>query len=96
MQNTMKLLADALAIKPIPEWTRELGLSAKALYTARDRGHLSPAIAGDIADRLGKDAKEWIVIAALESDKDSACKQRMLRKWAEVLERKRQVTKQVK
>lgn len=81
MQTTMNLLEKAAGIKPISEWTRTLGLSAKALYTARDRGNLSPAIAGSLAEEIGEDSKEWIVIAALESERDSACKERMIRKW---------------
>lgn len=80
MQNTMKLLEDALQVQSIGDWTRRLGLSSKALYTARDRGHLSPAIAGALADELGQDSQKWIVIAALESERDSACKTRMVRK----------------
>lgn len=79
MQTTMNLLDTALQIDGISNWTRKLGLSSKALYTARDRGHLSPAIAGALADEIGQDPKEWIVIAALESERDSACKDRMIK-----------------
>ncbi|BEP95675.1 hypothetical protein GmRootA79_40590 [Acidovorax sp. A79] len=78
MQTTMNLLAKALEIKSIPEWTADLGLSDKALYNSQYRQHLSPAIAGTMAERIGEDVDKWIVIAALESEKDSACKQRMM------------------
>ncbi|MDD5333640.1 MAG: hypothetical protein PHS32_07835 [Rhodoferax sp.] len=81
MQTTMNLLEKAIEIKSISEWTRKLGLSRQALYTARDRGNLSPAIAGSLAEEIGEDSKEWIVIAALESERESACKERMVRKW---------------
>jgi hypothetical protein len=57
-----------------------LGLSKQALYNAKERGHLSPAIAGALADVMGQDPKDWIVIAALESERDSACKERMLKR----------------
>jgi len=80
MQTTMNLLDTALSTMPIPEWTKRLGLSRKTLYTAKDRGHLSPAIAGALADELGQDVKTWIVVAALESERDSACKSRMLKR----------------
>lgn len=80
MQTTMNLLDTALQVETISNWTRKLGLSRQALYTARDRGHLSPAIAGALADELGHDPKEWMVIAALESERDSACKDRMIKK----------------
>lgn len=80
MPNTLDLLAKAELVKPMPEWVRELNLSRNALSTARSRGHLSPAIAGSIAEKLGENVDKWIVIAALESEKDSACKARMLKR----------------
>lgn len=80
MPHTMNLLAQALELKSVPEWTKELGLSKQALYNAKERGHLSPAIAGALADVMGQDPKDWIVIAALESERDSACKERMLKR----------------
>lgn len=79
MQNTMTLLDSALAQKPAPFWTEKLKLSRSALHTAKTRGHLSPAIAGALAEELGQDPKEWIVVAALESERDSACKDRMIK-----------------
>ncbi|HXC40736.1 MAG TPA: hypothetical protein VN667_17505 [Burkholderiales bacterium] len=83
MQTTLNLLDAALGTgKSIADWTRDLKLSPNALYTAKLRGHLSPAIAGALAERLGQDVRHWIVIAALESEKDSACKARMVRHFA--------------
>lgn len=84
MQTTMNLLEQAITTIPIAELTRKLGLSRQALYTAKDRGHLSPAIAGAIAEEMGQDSKDWIVIAALESERDSACKDRMLKRWKNI------------
>ena len=84
MQTTMNLLEQALLTMPIPELTKKLGLSRQTLYTAKDRGHLSPAIAGAIAEEMGQDSKDWIVIAALESERDSACKDRMLKRWKNI------------
>ena len=78
MQTTMKLLAVALEQQPAPYWTERLNLARTTLNTAKSRGHLSPAIAGALAEELGEDPHEWIVIAALESERDSACKDRML------------------
>lgn len=80
MQNTMNLLDTALTMNPAPFWTEKLKLSRSALHTAKTRGHLSPAIAGALADELGQDVKNWIVIAALESERESACKNRMLKR----------------
>lgn len=82
MQQTMKLLNAALTHKSASDWARELGLHRNAISSAKQRGHVSPAIAGALADKLGEDSQKWIVIAALESEKDSACKDSMLKKFA--------------
>lgn len=81
MQNTMNLLNTALAINPAPFWTEKLKLSRGALHTAKARGHLSPAIAGALAEELGQDVRNWIVIAALESERDSACKTHLMERF---------------
>ena len=81
MQNTMNLLAEAEKVKDLSAWAEEIGLSKRVLYTSKYREHLSPAVAGALAEKLGLDAKEWIVIAALESERESACKSRMVRKF---------------
>ncbi|MFS2047864.1 hypothetical protein ACEN9J_25805 [Variovorax sp. Varisp41] len=85
MQTTLHLLDEATKIQGLSDWAAKLGLSKRALYTARDRGHLSPAIAGALAEELGQDPKEWIVVAALESERDSACKTRMVSRMRKVL-----------
>ena len=82
MQTTMNLLDAALQIQPAPYWTERLSLARTTLHTAKSRGHLSPAIAGALAEELGKDPKEWIVLAALDSERDSACKSRILKRIA--------------
>ena len=82
MQNTMQLLETALKIQPAAAWHEKLKLSKNALHAAKNRGHLSPAIAGALAEELGEDFQKWMVIAALESERDSACKTRMMRKIA--------------
>lgn len=80
MLHTMQLLDKALELEPAPFWHRELKLSRNALHNARMRGHISPAIAGALAEKIGEDVDKWIVVAAMESEKDSACKDRMLRR----------------
>ena len=87
MPTTMNLLDDALQLAAVPEWTKRLGLSKQALYNAKERGHLSPAIAGALAEEMGQNPKDWIVVAALESERDSACKTRMLKRMGAVLKR---------
>lgn len=82
MQTTMHLLEKALSKQPAPYWTKKLNLARTTLATAKVREHLSPAIAGALAEELGENFEKWIVIAALESERDSACKTRMVRKIA--------------
>lgn len=84
MQSTMNLLDSALSTQPAPYWTDKLKLSRSALHTAKTRGHLSPAIAGALAEELGQDVKNWIVVAALESERESACKSRMLKRLSKI------------
>ncbi|WP_284335828.1 hypothetical protein [Comamonas sp. NoAH] len=81
MQTTMDLLDKALELHPAPYWHKKLGLTRTVLHTAKFRGNLSPAIAGALAEELGEAAEKWIVIAALESERESACKSRMVRKF---------------
>ena len=78
MLTTMDLLKKAEELHPIPYWQKKLNMSRNALHSARQRGNLSPAIAGALAEELGEDVDQWIVTAALESERDSACKRRML------------------
>lgn len=84
MQSTMNLLEEALKVKPSPEWVEELKISRNTLHTAKARGHLSPAIAGALAEKLGKNVEGWVFIAAVESEKDSACKERMLKRARQI------------
>lgn len=80
MLSTMNLLEQALSMQPAQYWHEKLNLNRNALHNARQRGHISPAIAGALAEELGQDPKDWIVVAALESERESACKTRMMRK----------------
>ena len=81
MQSTIELLERALSSQPATYWTKRLNLARNTLATSKVRGHLSPAIAGALAEEMGEDAQRWMVIAALESERDSACKSRMVRKF---------------
>ena len=81
MQTTLELLNAALKVKNASAWAAQLKLSENALRTAKHRGNLSPAIAGALAEELGEPVEKWIVIAALESERESACKSRMVRKF---------------
>lgn len=81
MQTTLQLLAKAEEVKDLSAWADTLGLTKRALYTAKYRGSLSPAVAGALAEELGEEPGPWMVIAALEGERESACKSRMVRKF---------------
>lgn len=80
MQTTANLLEKALIRHPIPYWTTKLKLARTTLHVARHRGNLSPSIAGALAEELGEPVDYWIAIAAIEGDRDSACRDRMIRR----------------
>lgn len=84
MRNTMQLLKKAETIKDLGAWAESMGLAKRALYTAKYRGSLSPAIAGTLAKELGEPVKDWIVVAALEGERDSACKTRMIEAFGQI------------
>jgi hypothetical protein len=79
--KTIELLDKALETATAAEWQRRLGLSDATLYVARNRGSLSPAVAGALAELLGEDVDQWMIVAALESERESACKDAMLRRF---------------
>jgi len=79
--NTMELLQRALEKEPAPYWAKKLKLARSTLHTAKARGQLSPSIAGALAEELGEDAQKWMLIAALEGERESACKARMIKKF---------------
>lgn len=84
MITTMNLYEKAMAVEPSGKaWADTLGIARSAMATAKTRGHLSPALAGALAEKLGEDIDSWIVIAALESERDSACKERMMKRVKE-------------
>lgn len=75
MQTTSELLSAALTQKTAAQWSRELGLNRLALNVAKQREKLSPSIAGALALSLGEEPEKWIVIAALEAERETPCKQ---------------------
>lgn len=77
METTIELLNKALAIKHASAWARELGITPAAITRARQRGNLSPVIAGNLAIDLGEDAQKWIAIAALEAERSNPLQERL-------------------
>ncbi len=81
MQTTQELVAKALDTHPAPYWHKALGVNRNLLHNAKAQGGLSPSVAGAIALELGEDWQAWVITAALESAKQSACTERMRGVW---------------
>jgi len=80
MRSTIELLDKATDREPMPYWSARLQLARQTLHNSKARGHLSPAIAFALAEEIGEDPTEWALIAAAESERDSACKTRVLKR----------------
>lgn len=79
--KSIELLDKALEKATTAEWQRRLGLSDATLYVARNRGCLSPAVAGALAEQLGENVAQWVIVAALEGERNSACKDAMVKRF---------------
>lgn len=84
MRTTMNLLNAAPPMQPTPYWTERLSLARTLLNGAKRQRHWNPAIARALAEELGKNPKKWIVLAGLQSERDSACKSQMLKRTAKL------------
>jgi hypothetical protein len=79
MQHTINLVNAALRLDNANSWAKKLGLSRNAINSCKSRGTVSPTIAFALAEELGQDAKAWALLAAAENERDSKCKERMLK-----------------
>ena len=77
MNTTKDLLDSALKVMPARRWCKQYGISEGYISTAKKTGHLSPALAGNFAIDLGEDAKHWMAIAALETERDNPINKRL-------------------
>lgn len=80
MQKSINLLERAIQRHPVSYWSKRLKLARTTLHSSIQRGNLSPSIAGALAEELGEPVEHWMLVAALEGDRDSACRDRMLRR----------------
>jgi hypothetical protein len=77
MDTTMALLNRALSIQPAKYWNERYAISSGYLSDAKKRRHLSPSLAGNFAMDLGEDAKHWIAVAALETERTNPLNERL-------------------
>ena len=80
METTLDLLARAVAGAPSSSaLARTLHIDQSTLAKARDRGRLSPTLAGQIAQKLGEDATRWTALAALEAEPATTAREKLRR-----------------
>ena len=77
MQKTVDLLKHALSRRSASDWSRRLNTTPSVFTEAKAKGRLSPVLAGNLAIDLGEDAEKWMVIAALETERNSPMLQRL-------------------
>lgn len=70
MRTTADLLKKALETKPAKFWADRYFIDRTTIAMSKKRGHLSPALAGNLAIDLGEDALRWIAVAQLEAERD--------------------------
>lgn len=78
MLNTMDLLQKALGMKRAAHWCDELNIDLSTISKAKQRGRLSPVLAGNLAIKLGESPEHWIAVAALEAEPESELLTRLL------------------
>lgn len=79
MRTTAELLTKALEFKKASMWCKDLNITEAALSKAKNRGHLSPTLAGVLAIEMGADAVYWTAIAAAEAEPRGALRERLER-----------------
>ena len=77
MNTTTDLLKMALEKRSASEWARLYNLTPGAFTNAKNRGRLSPVLAGNIAIDLGEDANAWMAVAAMEAERESPLLERL-------------------
>jgi plasmid maintenance system antidote protein VapI len=58
---------------------RALKVDQSTLAKARERGRVSPTLAGQLAQRLGEDPTRWIALAALEAEPATIAREKLKR-----------------
>ena len=79
MRTTLDLLGRALEGQTNVSLARKLNVYSSALSKARDRGRLSPILAGQVAHQLGEDVVYWTAIAALEAERPGRARDKLFR-----------------
>ena len=79
MNTTIDLLDRAVVGKSAAELARELNVARSTFSMARERGRLSPTLAGQLTDKLGEDPTRWTALAALEAEPATKAREKLRR-----------------
>ena len=79
MRTTLDLLRRVLEKQTNVSLASKLNVYSSAFSKARDRGRLSPILAGQIAHQLGEDVVYWTAIAALEAEQPGPARDKLFR-----------------
>lgn len=77
MPHTIDLLNRALERKTAAAWCRSLNITKGAISKAKDRGRLSPTLAGVFAMEIGADPIYWAAVAAAEAEPAGPLRERL-------------------
>lgn len=84
MEQSITLLHRALEHQQQKELARRLGVATSTLSKAKERGSLSPSLAGAIAIELEEPAEHWIAVAGLEQERASGIREKVIRHLARI------------
>ena len=79
MITTLELLAQALAEQTNTLLAAKLHIDLSLFSQTRNRGRLSPILAGRVAGLMGENVTHWIAVAALEAARPSPVRDAQLR-----------------
>lgn len=79
MDHSLTLLQRALEQSSQQDLARKLGVHKSTLSKAKERGSLSPSLAGAIAIELHEPAEHWIAVAGLEQERASSVREKVIK-----------------
>ena len=89
MQKSISLLDAALQEIKLVELSKKIGAKPSSILNAKTRGSLTASMAWNIAEAGGEDPIFWSTLASVETERESVCKERMMKsirsRWSEKL-----------
>lgn len=79
MNTSIDLLRRAVIGTTEAALARELRIAPSTISMAKQRGRLSPTLAGQLAQRIGENPAVWIAAAALEAEPATTARDKLRR-----------------